>query len=186
MVSAFTIHKMKIAFALILLAILGKLNAQVIEFKLYACESSSLIQIKGDSLHFENLMFEPRILDTLIDEFDEAQLQLQFEMILKKRKDEVWLNACIDDGTNLKFIIKKEGFSKKVFVGNYFDRRLNEIALIINKYLLKIKSRYIVSIPYGMTDKESIREEIKSQKRGKEAPSEYKEHMLNTWCEPYK
>ena len=177
---------MKTALTFLLFAILGKLNAQVIEFKLYSCESSSLIQIKGDSLHFENLMFEPRILDTLIDEFDLAQLQLQFEMILKKRKDEVWLNACIDDGTNLKFIIKKEGFSKKVFVGNYFDRRLNEIALIINKYLLKVKSRYILSIPYGMTDKESIREEIRSQKRCKKAPAEYKERMLNTWCEPYK
>jgi len=73
-----------------------------------------------------------------------------------------------------------------VFVGNYFDHRLNKIALIINKYLKKVDAEFITTIPYGTLNEFIIKKEIESQNNCEEAPESYKKSMLNEWCEPYK
>ena len=177
---------MKTVISIFLISVFGALKAQAFEFKLNHCESSSLIFLKEKNLHFENLMLEPIIYDKLISDSDFEILNTQFDKIFKKRHDEVWLNHCIDDGTNLKFHLSKNGFTKKVFVGNYFDERLNVIALVLNKYILEIETPYIVTIPYGTSNKGNIKEQIKRQRKCKDAPEEYKERMLNVWCEPYK
>ncbi|WP_046742913.1 hypothetical protein [Kordia zhangzhouensis] len=177
---------MKYILTISLTLLIWNLKAQTIEFKLYHCESTSLVRIKKDSLHFENLLLKPVKEDTLISKNDLDSLNLLFQDILKKKGDEVWLNHCVDDGTNLKFIITRNGISKKVFVGNYFDHRLNKIALIINKYLKKVNAEFITTIPYGTTNESIIEKEVGSQNNCEEAPESYKKSMLNEWCEPYK
>ncbi|MBO6879665.1 hypothetical protein [Winogradskyella sp.] len=153
------------------------------EFVLLNCESHSLVEVKGNSLHYKNSLFNEPEYNAILEKSDFDNLNIQFEKLLKNNNhDEVWLNHCISDGTNLKFILSKGGASKKVFVGNYFDERLNKIVLILNKYLKERETNYIPTISYGTTDEDIIKRKIESQNLCDDAPEEYKESMLNRWC----
>jgi hypothetical protein len=183
---------MKIALSSIFILFSLILNAQNFEFQLYHCESSLLIQINNDSLYYENKTFDAPEYKTSITKKDLALLNRKLHAIFQKKGNETWYNHCIDDGVNLKFMITKNGISKKVFVGNYFDTRLNEIALIINKYLKEVthrfKSKYgtinsKTSIPYGIINKNQIKGAIKQQANCPNAPKEYREYLLNEWCD---
>lgn len=50
------------------------------------------------------------------------------------------MNICVDDGLHLKFVLSTENRLKKVYVGNYYEARLNSIALILNSYLKRTKN----------------------------------------------
>jgi hypothetical protein len=182
---------MKIIFLLLIFLSVLNLKAQGIKFRLYHCESTKLIQIYKDSLFFESSLLDSMKYKTVINEKDLKILKRQFLKISQKRADEIWLNNCIDGGINLKFIICKDTLLKKVFVGNYYDKRLNKIVLIINKYVKGVKSYFwykgekistITTIPYTL-NKNEAKEYYKIQKNCDEAPLKYKNYLLNEWCE---
>lgn len=178
---------MKILALIILLFIGFTLNGQIYEFKLWDCRSQTKWHIKDSNLNCKVLLLETISFDTTINRTNIDSLNILFQDILSENGDEVWLNHCIDDGTNLKFIISHNGVSKKVFVGNYFDDRLNKIALIINPYLTNFKGPYFEStIDYGSRNMEWIKAEIESQNSCPEASEDYKISLLNKWCEPLK
>lgn len=118
------------------------LKAQNFEFKLYSCETTSLVTLKNNKLHFVNDLLEHIEHEVDLEKEDLRIINEEIKDILKKKGNEVWLNDCIDDGTNLKFkIIKGDIILKKVFVGNYLDLRLNKIILLIDKYLKKFNEK---------------------------------------------
>lgn len=157
--------------------------AQDYEFKIMSCESHNRYILKENQFQFESKVFRPIKFDTIISNEDLLILNSEFSKILSKKEDEVWLNYSINDGENLKFILSDGTNSKKVFVGNYYDERLNKIALILNKYLSSIMAGFHVKIPYGTLNEKAIKEFIERQSKSDEAPKEYKENMLNNWCE---
>lgn len=162
------------------------LKAQDFEFKLYSCETTSLITLKNNKLHFVNDLLEHIEHEVDLEKEDLKIINEEIKNILKKKGNEVWLNHCIDDGTNLKFkIIEGDIVLKKVFVGNYLDLRLNKIILIIDQYLKKFNTnRYIITISYGFDSEESINSKIAEQKSCPMiAPRKFKKAMLNSWCE---
>jgi hypothetical protein len=168
-----------------LITFLVSLNAQRLEFRLFNCQTTTLVIVKKGKLFFENNLIKPIKYKTSISKEDIKLLEKEISNINKIKGNEVWLNHCVDDGTDLKFkIIDNDLLIKKVFVGNYMDRRLNQIVLIINKYLKNLKADFITTIPYGIKDEKYIKIEIAEQEACPfKAPQEYKNSMLNNWCE---
>jgi hypothetical protein len=176
----------KILFLIILIISITCLHAQDLEFRIYCCETTSLVTLKNGRLRFINTLLENIKYDSEISKDDLIVLNNEIKDINTKKGNEVWLNHCIDDGTNLKFkIIDHDIIVKKVFVGNYMDRRLNKIILIINKYLEKINTNsFIAVLGYGSNNENYIKNEIADQESCPMTASEkYKNAMLNSWCE---
>lgn len=169
---------MKAISLLILVTISWAVNSQSIDFELCICRGLYECSLRNDSLTAKGLGFK---IDTVISKEDSDSLQVLFNEILKTPGNEAWLNICVDDGLHLKFVLITENRLKKVYVGNYYEARLNSIALILNSYLKRTK-KLSGAIPYGRTDKEAIREKIESQNNCKGAPDGLKKDRLYSWC----
>ncbi len=177
---------MKVSLIFFFVFILGA-KAQTYQFKLYSCETTSLIILDNNKFHFENELIEPVVFDTIVNSNDLNRLKGEFQKLLENPNDEVWLNSCVDDGYNLKFILTDGKIKKKVFVGNYFQPTLNQIAIILKPYMTEMNKKFHFSIGYGIENEEEIKKEIRLQQDCNElATDENKMSLLNNWCEPYK
>jgi len=163
----------------------SNINAQKNELRLYDCETTSLITLKNGTLNFKNNLIKPLKFEFKLSKSDIEKINFEIKNILKIKGNEVWENYCIDDGNNMKFkILNKNKIIKKVFVGNYMDRRLNKIVIIINNYLKQIKSSSILTLSYGYENEKDILKEIDEQNNCPMISSEeHKKSMLNSWCE---
>ena len=168
----------------LLLANLG--FSQNSNIKIHSCETKALYILKENQFHFENKLFRIKQQDTIISQIDQEKINKLVEKLVENPNNEAWVNSCVLDGINLKVFIENGNINKKIFIGNYFEKNLNEIALILNSYIKNDKSGFIIKIPYGITDKKEIEEEIKLQLDCDEMSEENKKSLLNNWCEPYK
>lgn len=166
----------------------GKSQEGVI-VQIYSCESSSLYSISGNELLYQNKFLNQAEIgkhDTtfILHEQEMKVLQMGIKKYLESSTDEVLLNACVNDGFNHKivFLNDKGDKVKKVFVGNYFDQRFNEITAILNIYLKRIDSEFTLGVSH-FDDRDIIEQMIESQKKCEDASPSYKERMLNEWCE---
>lgn len=172
---------MKLILTILLTLTIWSLEAQSVEFELTDCRTGFFIQIKKDSLFFVKHSLESIRYDTLVSKKDLERLNILFQDILKKKRNEVWINQCIRCGVDLKFIISQNRISKKVFVSNYFDQRLNEIALIVNNYLHEFETTYIIIFPYGTLNEHIINQDIESQNNCGKISKKEKKSLLK-WC----
>ena len=160
--------------------------AQNSSLKIHSCETKNLYVLKGNDFHFESMwtMIKPQ--DTVISATDLEKINHLIEKLLEKPNDEALVNSCSLDGVNLKVFIENGKVRKRIFLGSYFEKNFNEIALILNSYIKKIESGFIVNvqIPYGTTNKKEIEEEIELQSKCNEMSEENKKSLLYNWCEP--
>ncbi|GEM_PF-3879417 len=119
---------------------------------------------------------------------DLKKLKASVEDMFMTSGDEFWSVPCVSDGFHLKLYLSLNQQTKKIYIGNYFDLRYNEIALILNKYLPE-DSEYHYRLPYGISDPKHIKEALERSKNDPElypecqAPEHYKQRMLHEWCE---
>ena len=151
------------------------------------CLTGVKLEVKGDMYHLSSDW--PRRVDSVkIDRKDLAKLKASVQDIFKTSGDEFLSVYCIADGFHNKLFLQLNEQTKKIYIGNYFDLRYNEIALVLNQYL-PAGSEYLFRLPYGITDPEEIKKALKRSENDPEknpecqAPDHIKHEMLHEWCE---
>jgi len=120
---------------------------------------------------------------TKIDKTDSELFQIITSVFLKKRDNEILYNHCVDDGFNFKIYLYTDTVVKKIFIGNYYDKRVDQLTTLFDKYLIKAGLDE-ASYKIGYANKESVANLIKSQDSCTMiAPDDYKKHLLDNWCE---
>lgn len=151
------------------------------------CATGVDLELKGDKYYLCSRWPERK--DTVkIAPDDLERLNESIQDIFKTSDDEFWSVPCIADGFHLKLYLTLNQQTKKIYIGNYFDLRYNDIALILNKYLPE-DPEYRYRLPYGISDPEQIKKALKRSQNDPDlypecqAPEHYKQRMLHEWCE---
>lgn len=93
-----------------------------------------------------------------------------------------YYNNCTNDGFNFKIYIQNKDSVQKIFVSNYYDALVDSLTSIFQEQLIDFKSDFNPGIGYGK-NREYIEGLIKSQKACNDVPTDFKNYLLDKWCE---
>ena len=151
------------------------------------CMSSIAYEFNGDTVTI-NDHDRPYIFSlSRVTKTDSAKFVNIAKKICLIKTDEVLDNACINDGFHLKIYLEYNGNKKKIFIGNYYDARIDSLLSIFDKYIDRNNEilKYN-AFSYGHS-KEYIQEMKESQKLCDfKTNKEMKQHLLNVFCEDKK
>lgn len=167
----------------------GQTSEPVIKrIRLYSCETGLIYEITTTEIALEGTWFVPNdssktFMRTRIDKSDNELFLIIASSILKTKGNEILYNHCVNDGFNFKIYLYGNSVEKKIFVGNYNDKRVDQLTSLFDKYLIKAGLGGI-SYKIGYGSKEAIEDLIKSQNScNMVAPDDYKKYLLDNWCE---
>ena len=155
---------------------------------IYSCETNAKYKFRNDSLFLES-DWESRngntnvIMATKINDSDLIIIRNITLTLMNPLENELLLNNSINDGFNFKVYLYSDSLAKKIFVGNYYDERIDRLTSLFEKYLIKNKIDMDgYSIGYGT--KEGNDRLIRSQKLcDQKIPDSYKKWLIDGWCE---
>ncbi len=157
-----------------------------ITVNIISCETSIIWRIRNDSLLIEmsddllpnqsKFALQVKILKEDLKKIDSA-----FVKLTSSPENEVLVNECIDDGFNFKMYLNDGNIKKKIFVGNYYDSRVDSLTKIITWYVKK-SGLYLGN--YGIGCDDDPERSVKSQERCHIILTEsHRKSYLDRWCE---
>jgi hypothetical protein len=187
-------HLMRMIFIIISLScfntVFGQLSKTVIKsLKLFSCETGTIYQYKNHEIAVDDTWplandSSKFLLRTKITLADADRFKDIFSLFIRDSSDELLYNNCVNDGFNFKIYLYSDSIEKKILVGNYYDKRVDQLTQLFDKYLMH--SGFAEDGPYtiGYRNNMDVEEMIKDQKLCDWAMSEdKKKHLLNNWCE---
>lgn len=110
---------------------------------------------------------------------------LRFEELINsfliEKENEFFYDPCTDDGFHFKIYIKTESNAKKIFVGNYYEKRADELTKLFNSYFDSIEVTENVRIGYQLEDINTL--PGYQDKCDMQISDDHKEYLLNVFCE---
>ncbi|MBK8701797.1 MAG: hypothetical protein IPN29_20430 [Saprospiraceae bacterium] len=155
---------------------------------IYSCETGVQYKLRNDSLFLASERGSSDgkyqvIMAYKINDSERMSVKNAISTIMRNTEDEIFINPCVDDGFHLKIYVRKDKVKKKVFVGNYYDERIDSLTGLFDKCLLKNKIDMVAySIGYG--SKESRDRIIQSQNLCcQKITPDYRKSLIDLWCE---
>ena len=110
-----------------------KKQTNTIKIEVVNCLTSMAYSFDGDSVVIKQV---PYIYwGTKVDTNDLKKYTAIATKILEIKEDEVFDNVCVSDGFQIKVRTTYNGKSKILFVGNYYDSRVDSVISIFDKYI---------------------------------------------------
>ena len=72
-----------------------------------------------------------------IADSDLIKLKNTLKALVSTPGDELLDNNCVNDGFNFKIYLYSDRLEKKIFVGNYYDERVDQLTALFESHLLK-------------------------------------------------
>lgn len=151
-----------------------------LQILLVNCQSQYSISYDGTYVNFVDTVYSGYYVRKEVSLKDRVHLSTASKTLLLDKKDEIIDNFCIVDGFHFQLIIKTKDTRKRIFVGNSYDARVNELVGIFITYLDSTYEPFKLNgIPYFDT------EESKSYmlKRQEDCKDKHINAWYNDWCD---
>ena len=163
-------------------------QSKPVSLKLYSCETGLIYSIDSNEIALTGTWFVPNDSTNLFmrTKLDSAGLAVYSNAVngfMNIPGDEILYNNCVDDGFNFKIYLYEDSLVKKIFVGNYYDERVDKLTALFDLYVAEnVAGNDHYHIGYG--DAGNIENIIKDQQACTETtPKKYLDYLLNKWCE---
>lgn len=155
--------------------------------KLFNCETGLIYSYADKQIELKGTWFVPDNSTDIwysktVDSAATSAFDKIFDTFSKLEKRVMYLNYCVDAGFNFKVYIQVDTTLQKIFVGNYYDKTVDSLTTLFDEQLKDFNANFSFNIGYG--SKSEVERLIKWQTDCKQTYSdEYKNHMLEKWCE---
>jgi hypothetical protein len=163
----------------------GSQKIDTIKIEVVNCMSSITYSFDGDSVVIKDKLFPKQTYSSnKVDTVDLTRFVIVAKKMLETKGDEVLDNACVMDGFHIKVYLTINGDKKKIFIGNYYDTRVDSLVTIFDKYINRENEILKYNAFRYSKSPDRIKEMIDDQKSCTEVPSEeMKRHLLHSFCE---
>lgn len=156
-----------------------------IKIEVINCQSSIVYFFDGDSVIIKDEFFQPQIFSGVkTGSTDYKRFSAIARLMFETKGDEVLDIPCIQDGFAFKIYISFNSQHKKIFVGNYYDKRADSLIKIFDKYINRENPILKYNAFRYPDNAETINEMIVEQNACDMVISEeMKKHLLHRFCE---
>jgi hypothetical protein len=155
------------------------------KIEVVSCMSSITYSFDGDSVVIKDKAYRQKAYSSnKVGIADFQKFRLVANKMLEIKGDEVLNNPCIADGFHVKVYLRLKNDNKRIFIGNYYDSRVDSLISIFEKYINRNDDVLKYNgFSYSKSSKE-IQKMIAEQTSCTEKISDkMKEYLLHSFCE---